>query len=88
MNLYLTQLAQSRIVGEDSICDYMLKWSISHMISFWIEHMSKEDYENLINNIIDSVYNCAERLNLNVSKELPHYPNDFDSNWDYSKLGL
>ncbi len=88
LNLYLTQLAQSRIVGEDSICDYMLKWSISHMISFWIEHMSKEDYENLINNIIDSVYNCAERLNLNVSKELPHYPNDFDSNWDYSKLGL
>ncbi|MGN0468117.1 MAG: VWA domain-containing protein [Acutalibacteraceae bacterium] len=79
--LYLTQLAQSRIVGEDSICTAIKKFNLSNWVSNLITHSSKEEIENNFKTIIGYIYTCAEHLNLQLSKKLPRYPSDYNPAW-------
>lgn len=75
ITLYLTQLAQSRIVGEYNICGYLTTWSLSNMISKLITHSSNEEITNNFKIILNYLYSCAYTLNLKLSSELPVYQN-------------
>lgn len=77
INLYLVQLAQSRIVGEDSICSFLKQWSLANWISKIITGSSNKEIEDNFSTIISCIYSDAETLGLEVSKNLPRYPSDY-----------
>ena len=77
LNLYLVQLAQSRIVGEDCICSFLKQWSLANWISKFISGSSNEEIEDNFSIIISCIYSDAETLGLEVSKNLPRYPSDY-----------
>lgn len=71
---YLTQLAQSRIVGEDSICSFLKKWSLATWISKIISNTSNEDLDNIFNTLTRATYNRSKNLDLILSDKLPRRP--------------
>ncbi|MCR5783239.1 MAG: VWA domain-containing protein [Clostridia bacterium] len=77
MSLYLTQLAQSRIVGEDNICNMLKKGSIGNTIVKWAYNLTNKEIDEKFMMIINPLYTNAERLNLQLSNKLPHYPDDY-----------
>ena len=77
IDMYLAQLAQSRIVGEDSICSYLKQWSLGNWLSKIITGSSNKEIEENFSIIISGIYSRAENLNLVLSKKLPRYPSDY-----------
>lgn len=73
VKLYLTQLAQSRIVGEDNICTYLTTFTLSNWISKIIARTSNEEMDGNFNIIISGLYRTVDDLGLQVSKKLPRY---------------
>lgn len=73
VKLYLTQLAQSRIVGEDNICTYLTTFTLSNWISKIIARTSNEEIDGNFNIIISGLYRTVDDLGLQVSKKLPRY---------------
>lgn len=70
---YITQLAQSRIVGEDYCRQLAQRKTVGSWISRMYNHMSIEEIEELFVEIIGEVYTEADKLTLTLSKKLPYY---------------
>lgn len=75
VKLYLIQLAQSRIVGEKSMCDYLKTGSISNWISKLINHTSDKETDENFGVITNLIYLYADDLGLILSSKLPKFDN-------------
>lgn len=74
---YITQLAQSRLVGEDYAKKRMLKGDLAAVFSRWVSKTGKDDIEDMFKSLAGSVYTRSSGLGLALSKSLPYY-NDFN----------
>lgn len=70
---YMTQLAQSRIVGENYGKEFLLLDSGGHYLGRFLSGKSKEELEEEYDIIIGAIYNRAKSLNLILSEKLPMY---------------
>lgn len=73
--LYLVQLAQSRIVGEKGVCDYLTQ----NNIRAWIERkwgkVKNDEVNKTFEEIVNGIYGYANKLDLTLSSKLPIYKN-------------
>lgn len=68
---YLTQLAQSRIVGEESMCSFLKQWNLASWVSKIISGTTNEELDQNFETIIKGVYNRSKNLGLVLSSKLP-----------------
>lgn len=73
---YLTQLAQSRIVGEDAMCTFLKQWTVANWVSKIITGTSNEEIDQCFTTIINGIYNRSEHLDLVLSYKLPRAPHN------------
>ena len=86
--LYIIQLAQSRIVGEKALCDYLKKNNASNLLRKIIHSQSNKDYDIITGDNIDYIYSMSQFLNLTLSSNLPKYTNgSWSTNKDTSSSG-
>lgn len=70
---YLTQLAQSRIVGEESMCSFLKQWNLANFISKIISGTSNKELDQTFEIIIKGLYSTSKNLGLVLSSNLPRY---------------
>ena len=73
--IYIIQLAQSRIVGEKILCDYLKKNNATNLLRKVIHGQSNNDYDSITSDNIDYIYTMADNIELVLSPNLPKYSN-------------
>lgn len=77
---YMTQLAQSRIIGEYYFAEYCADESVAGFIASLINHVTPQEYRDNFKTRVKTTYDYANRLQLLLSPNLPY----FDDYWDNS----
>lgn len=75
---YMSQLAQSRLVGEDYAKKRTQKGDLAALLARFITQTGKADIEEMYKTISGGIYSNAANLNLELSNKLPYY-SDFCS---------
>lgn len=70
---YMSQLAQSRLVGEDYAKRRLQKGDLAAFVYRWLEKVGKDEIEELFKTISGGIYSSAANLNLELSSALPYY---------------
>lgn len=70
---YMSQLAQSRLVGEDYAKRRLQKGDLAAFVYRWLEKAGKDEIEELFKTISGGIYSSAANLNLELSSALPYY---------------
>ena len=81
----LVQLAQSRIIGEKYFYEYVgqdtaLSWLARNVDLPWSKStkLTPKDYDRMFQEKAKTVYDCANRLHLKLSKNLPGFRDYYD----------
>lgn len=69
--IYIIQLAQSRIVGEKALYDYLIKNNASNWLRNAIHSQKNSDYKTITSDNIDYIYTLSNDLKLVLSNNLP-----------------
>lgn len=73
---YMTQLTQSRIVGEHNIQECLKQPTIGGWFTRLFQGGSKKEIDEMFVTIIGAIYDRAKSLNLILSEKLPMYHHD------------
>lgn len=71
--LYLVQLAQSRIVGEKGVYDYLTQNNMRAWIERKLGKLEGKEVDKTFAAILNGIYGYADKLELTLSDELPIY---------------
>ena len=69
--IYIIQLAQSRIVGEKALYDYLIKNNVSNLLRKAIHSQKNSDYKTITSDNINYIYTISNDLKLTLSNNLP-----------------
>ena len=70
---YVTQLAQSRLVGENYVKERLKGWDLAALLGRLIDQTGTDDVDEMFKIISGGIYGCAADLGLTLSSELPYY---------------
>lgn len=70
---YITQLAQSRLVGENYVKERLKGWDLSALMTRLIDQTGTDDIDEMFEIISGNIYRNAADLGLTLSKNLPYY---------------
>lgn len=75
-DIYLIQLAQSRIVGERGACDLVTRHNLGKWLQRLLNVVTISDMNKTYGTIIDGIYYQSNKLDLTLSGKLPIYKNN------------